>query len=151
MMIRIRTPPTTTNGVMRNRRNAAFLAAEKGVLYHAEITAYAHSRVSSKLRPGIKRHRLFVDGEMWQSVNRTMGRIVWPNSFGLFRITEGWIDRYCYVSTEIAGAPSVDEASELRRSLSSPPSSVREVGGIRRSQTPLSGIDGRARIDGIHP
>ena len=67
-MIRIGMLPTTTmttNGAMRDRRYTAFLAG-KGAL------RFAHSRVPSKLvRPGVKRHRFFVNCEMWQSERRS--------------------------------------------------------------------------------
>ena len=98
-MIRIGTPPTkttttTTNGAMRDRRYTAFLAG-KGAL------RFAHSRVPSKLRPNVKRHRFSSTARCGKAnVDRTMGRTVRHDSFGLFQIIDGWIDRFCSVLTE---------------------------------------------------
>ena len=45
--------------------------AGKGVLYHAEGIAFAHSHVQSNVIAGRTSHRFYVNGEMWQSISQS--------------------------------------------------------------------------------
>ena len=64
-MIRILTPPPPTNGAMLNRRYKGFRPERASCIGPGHrLRSFARP---FELRPGVKEHRFFVNGELWQS------------------------------------------------------------------------------------